>query len=283
MDWKKAKNYTILFLLALNIMLFTLNLIKLNKYNLSQGQKKAINTILNNNNISIKSEIPDNFKPMPQIILKSPTYDTIELQNIFFNNINDIKRTEEFEKTIFSIKNESLTIDGNYALYENKNTSESFQLNEKNALKKIEKCINTIEKKFDTFKLSNMIENENYITFQYDQSYIDNIIFNNNIIFTVYSDGSFTCSLSYFEPVHITGDKSDICSADEALFSFYKEIKNTIDENAINIIDMDLGYFIEDYAQNDSEITAVPHYRIFIDGVDEPYYINAYNNSMIYK
>ncbi len=284
MDWKKAKNYIIILLMTLNIVLLGLNILKYNKYNLSQDQKNSIISILKDNNIIIEAKFPESFKPMPQITLKVPTYDVIELQNIFFSDSKSIKRTEVFEKTIFSSENESLTLNGNQIFYENKNKTEGFNLNEKTALKKVEPYITAIEKNFNDFYLKKTVENDGCITLRYDQNHINNIIFNNSITFKVYSDSSLSCSFSYFEPIHVSADKADICSADEAVFTFYNSIKDTFEENSkIKITDIDLGYFTEEYAQNNQESYAVPHYRIFIDQSDEPYYINAYNSSMFYK
>lgn len=284
MDWKKAKNYTIIFLLILNVMLFGLNLIKYNKYNLSQEQKNDINAILNKNNITVATEMPDNYKPMPQITLKSSSYDAIELQKIFFNSITKIRRTEEFDKTIFSVGNESLKLYGNHAFYENNNIVDNYELSRKTAVKSVEKYIDEIEKNFSKLKLIRTTQSDEYIILEYDQSYLDNLIFNNSVIFTVYADGRFNCKLSYFEPMQMTGEKTDICSSDEALFVFYKGIKNVINtENLIKITEMNLGYYTEDYMQTDLDVIAVPHYRIFVEGIDEPYYINAYNSSMVYE
>ena len=48
------------------------------------------------------------------------------------------------------------------------------------------------------------------------------------------------------------------------------------DENEIVIDKIDYGYYAFGEDINGT-VTAVPHYRIFIEGEDMPYYINAYS------
>lgn len=284
MDWKKAKNYTIIFLLILNIVLLGLNIIKLNKYKLSQGQKKAITSVLNRSNMTVECDIPVFFRPLPQLTLKSSGYDAIELQNIFFDSVNDIKRTEEFGNTIFLSGERTLTISGNNAFYENSEGTEGFELNEKNAEAAVEKYLKAIKNRFDSVKLSQSIINDDCIILIYDQYFYNMPVFNNSIVFTVYDGGEVSCDFSYFSPVQMTGEKTDICSADEALFVFYKGIKDMTDgNNPIKIVKMELGYFTEEYMETNTSLTAVPHYRICVEGEEKPYYINAYNSSMLFE
>lgn len=285
MDWKKAKNYTIIFLLLLNIMLLVLNIIKYNKYGLSPNQEKSIISVLEKNNITIEADIPSSFTPLPQLELKNSPFDALELQKIFFSDNKNLKRTEEFEKTIFSLENETLTINSNNATYVNNNKKEGFTLDEKSAVKLADSYATKIGETFSSLSLTKTTVAEKYISVEYDADYMEKKLFNNSVIFKVNSDGSVSCSFSYFEPMQFTGEKTDICSADEALFSFYKGIKDNFPngEESIKIVKIDLGYYSDEYLDGDSQLTAVPHYRIYVDGVDQPYYINAYNSNMVFN
>lgn len=293
MDWKKAKNYTIIFLLLLNAMLFVLNIVKYNRYGLSPNQEKAVVAVLEKNNITLEADIPTTFMPMAQLELKNSAYDSLELQRIFFGENKNIKRTEEFEKTIFSFQaenateeNEILTINSNNALYENNNAMKEFKLDEKSALKLTEPYVKKIGEAFTPLTLFNVSVYDDYICVEYDFEYLKKKLFNNRVTFKIYPYGKLQCQFSYLEPIQMTGEKTDICSADEALFSFYKGISGNYpegEEKGIKIIKMDLGYYSEDYLNGDSQLIAVPHYRIYIKDIDEPYFINAYNGNMVFN
>lgn len=282
MDWDKAKNYTILFLFILNLLLLSFNISKSKQYILTEEQKNSIYSVLKNNDIELLSEIPDKFYPLQQLLVNKSDYDTIEIQKIFFNDIYNIKRTKEFDKTILTSENKTVTIQNSMITYIDKNISNHSGLDKQQAEKICEGLISKIIPNNKKVELDRYIENKDTFIFYYTQNFIDFPYFNNYIIFKIHKNGIFKLKFEYNEPLELYGNKIEICSADEALFTFMDEIKRIYD-NPITIDKIDLGYFSSDI--NDTEnstFISIPHYRIFIAENDEPFYINAYNNTFVH-
>lgn len=283
MDWKKAKNYTIIFLLILNVLLLTLNILKEDKHHLNQSRKKAILDVLSNNDILVNCSIPDDFSPMAQLNLRYFNHDILELKNIFMKDTSNIKISKEFEKTILKNEKEILSVQGNNVYYENNSTDDNFIMNKGNAIKKcaaITDKINKIYSKMDFCKFS---QTDEYILLEYNQKYKDKIIFNNCIIVHVYSDGKMSIEFSYSQPLELSEKSFEICSSDEALFVFYSEIGKVVDIDKMSIDKIELGYYSNtDLNANISASTAAAHYRIYIDSMPEhPFFINACTSKLV--
>ena len=110
MDTKLAKNYTIIFLVILNLILFIIGFLLEEKYKITKEQQNTIISYLEKENIKIYTDIPKNYEPMPQISMKKTKNDDLSLQKIFFDNSSNLIRTEKFENTIFKEGNKTLTI-----------------------------------------------------------------------------------------------------------------------------------------------------------------------------
>ncbi|MBR1735553.1 MAG: two-component system regulatory protein YycI [Firmicutes bacterium] len=277
MNWKRAKNFMMICLIALNIVLFYLNITNSGKYIITDERKNAIFDFAEKNNIKINADIPEEFMPDRQINIKRQNYDIMELQNIFFNNTNGLKRTEEFDKTIIVDDDESILIQNNTVSYERNSYDENFELTEEKARETGDYFLKRIGEKFVKLDADRMIKDGTHYTMTYSQKLNDMKIFNNYLTVDVYEDGFISARFTYSPVGEITGVNADICSADEALFVFINEIGATRDNDDGIVIDkMDYGYyaFAEDI---NGTVTAVPHYRIFIEGEDMPYYINAYS------
>ena len=70
MDTKLAKNYTIIFLVILNLILFIIGFLLEEKYKITKEQQNTIISYLEKENIKIYTDIPKNYDPMPQISMK---------------------------------------------------------------------------------------------------------------------------------------------------------------------------------------------------------------------
>ena len=282
MDWKLAKNYTIIFLIILNIILFIANLTNYGKYRISKVQKNAVISYLSKNNISIYDDLATEYFPMQQLEAKKVSHDYFNLQDIFFQNTDNIKRTEEFNNTIFSNKTEVLTISSDYIFYEDNMTLENFNYSKENVLKICADYSAKIKKYYGGFNLNIIYENKGYFLAEYISEYGGYNIFNNYILFKIYKDGTKGITFHYLQIEGFLGDKIDICSADEALYIFSKEIKKIFTRD-IAIKKMELGYFTNETKENSSKYSLIPYYRIYIKGIDTPFYLNAYTNTFLHR
>lgn len=280
MDWKLAKNYTIIFLIILNIILFVANFFNDNKYKISQSQKNAIMSYLEKNNINLYTDLPVKHYPMQQIRVIKQSYDYFVLQDIFFENKENIKRTEEFSNTIFSNENETLTIYPDSIFYESLPNNEEAYYSKDDVLEFCDKYIEEIKKHYSSFTLDRIVENDEYFLVEFNQKINNYTIFNNYIKFKIYKNGAKEIYFYYLEVDNFFSSKLDICSIDEALYVFSKEMKEVFGDEDISIRQIDLGYYSQDIS-SESVITLIPHYRFFITNTKEAFYVNAYTNTFV--
>lgn len=283
MDWKLTKNYTIIFLIVLNILLLIINFFKEDKYKLSQTQKSSINFFLDQNDIKLYDDIPKKFYPMSSISMKKVNYNEIILQKIFFENLDSIVRTTEFENTIFKNKNnQTLLINDSYVLYEGDiDKGKKFQYSKSNSIKEGDEIKRRIEKEYGKMILDRVVENKDYFSISYNQRINNFKVFNNFLNVNVYKDGKITVLFNQYSEVKYLGDKKEICSADEAIYTFAQEIRNLFSDEEVYISQIDLGYFLG-LSKNEIEFIFKPYYRFYIKNIDTPFYINAYTNTFEY-
>lgn len=275
MDWDRAKNYTVVFLVALNLFLFVCNIWSDSRYILTSESVDSIKNILLKNGITVDAELPENYMPMRQIRFSEPWYDIIELQEIFFRENKNIRRTEEFEKTILTSGDETISIFGGKVYYQKRSSDMKQDFSEKSVMEICRPYVEKINEAYTEMTLDNIKRYEDYFIVQYIQRYKGFNIFNNYIRFTVFKDGSLEAEFKYNNVKGMFGNKMDVCSADEALFIFSDEIKKISDLETITVNDIEQGYFFE---KSDDRIAA-PYYRILIEESHLAFYVNAYNST----
>ena len=77
MDWKLTKNYMVLFLIILNIILFIANFFSPKDYKISKLQEESILKYAEENNVELNTKIPKNFYPMNSISMKKIQHNEI--------------------------------------------------------------------------------------------------------------------------------------------------------------------------------------------------------------
>lgn len=126
MDWVKAKNYTIIVLVILNIVLLGLNIYKSFDTRLSYSRINSLNALLKDDNITLSSKLPRSYKPMAEINASEYSFYHIKLQKIFFSGQNNVKRTEEYNSVIFMSDTSRLSLKGSSINY---TTTLSYSIN----------------------------------------------------------------------------------------------------------------------------------------------------------
>ena len=117
MNWDKAKNYTIFFLLIINILLLVLNIVDKRDHILTSSQKADIIKILNDEHIVLDCEIPDTFSPMSTLSMEMYEFDLLKMQKIFFGNIDNVVRTDTDDTVEFTAGTDKLQIHGNTFIF----------------------------------------------------------------------------------------------------------------------------------------------------------------------
>lgn len=282
MDTKLTKNYTIIFLIILNLVLFIINFVSEEKYKLTKEQENTILSYLEKENIKMYADLPKKYYPMAKISMKKTKNDDLALQKIFFETNENLMRTEKFEDTIFKQGEKTLKINNLFVYFEDLEEKEDFQYNKQNCIKISDEYKKFIEQTYGKMYLDRTIEQNDYFLISYTQK-IDNYkIFNNTLSVKIYNNGQVKIYFTNYQKQDIISEKIDICSADEATYIFVKEIKNLIPDKKIYIRQIDLGYYLKDNGENIS-LTFSPYYRFYINGDDTPFYVDAYTNTFEYE
>ena len=279
MEWNKAKNYTIVFLIIINLLFLGLNILNSRKNILKQEQIDDILLVLKDNNITLSGELPQKFRPMSQLSMSVYDYDYIKLQKIFFGDINNIKRTEEFNKIIFTDNNNRLSIDA--GKIEFIGAADSIPEDEESAVSAAESYVKKINSVFGDYSLGCILNIDGGYQIEYLQRYGEYQVFSNSMIITLDGQGNINLVLKYYQPIEYKGSKISIISADEALFVLLSKIKEDYPDERVNIESVELGYYLNDNSESlGGVLAAIPHYRISIEGKGQYYYVNGYSGAL---
>lgn len=280
MDWGKAKNYIIIFLVFLNIVLFFCNLWFNKRYVIKDEQINAVKTILDSKNINTElcSDIPLEYEPMVQLSIDKYFYDEINIRRMFFGDESDVKRTSDFDKTILSYDDKTISIIKDTVEYEDLSFTPADGLNEESILSVCGEIMDSISEYFDGFEFYSVNSDAECYCVEYIQKYKGTFVFNNYVTFKFYNDGKLYIKLKYFPVKSLYGEKVDICSADEAFYIFSQNIKKVCDVGEINVLKIEKGWYFDD-SEKEGNIISMPYYRIKIKEREEPFFINAYNRT----
>lgn len=283
MDWSKAKNIFIIFLIIMNCTLAIVSAYSGDNNTLSADRKQAIEKLLAKNNVEISTDIPTDYSPMPIIALTYKENNIESLKNIFLGDDKEVKRSLDGDSTIFKKNNIILTINNDRVNYSNKDLDGQIEnLKQEDAKKIANKFMNdklTNLYKDYGFHSINLVDNKYYIS--YYKKYKGYNFFSNYIKFCITSLGIENIELVEYLPTYILDTNRDICSADEALFTFTYEIKNIYYQDKVTIENIELGYILQEMDKKNTEGRAIPCYRISVKGSNQFHYINAYTNEVM--
>lgn len=280
MDWDKAKTFAIFLFLILNAVLFILTGQEDRKYQMTAEQYNAIYDVLIKNDIQLQTDIPKDFSPRKKLTITKISFDYSQLVSAFFEDPDSVKRTLVDNRTVFKNQTSSLLIDAEDIVFEN-NASKTIieNLNENAAKSFCDDFIKKINLGFEQLTPVSVIADEDTIYLNYYERYNDTPLYFNYIEATVSKRGIKRLSLSRYVPEGYTGQKHNIYSADEALFSMLRYFKNqNIKDKAI--WKMELGYALLDEIKDITQ-NASPFYMIYTDS--HIVMVNAYTNEVTVK
>lgn len=281
MDTKLTKKYTIIFLLILNIVLLVINILTKDIYVINKQQKDIILSYIQEQNIELETNMLTKYYPMPKLNMKKAIYNENMLKNMFFNVKKEIDRQEDFENVVLSQDKKSLTINKFFVYFQDLNVPKDFSYDENFALKVAKKYKKIIQKKYGKLYFDKVQKINDSIQVSYLQKDGKYSLFNNVLKVNIYKDGTMDLVFNFYKKIDDASNKIDICSPDEALYTFTNEIKKLIPDKKITITSMDLGYYFKDY-NDDISFSFNPYYRFCIDN-DSIFYINAYTNTFEYE
>ena len=271
MDWEKAKNLAIVFLLFLNIFLAFLLIKNTDVYYISFFEQREVIKSINNNNVYLEDDFIKRNPPMRNILVEEQKFNEQKLIEIFFpNNKFDYYKDE----TITSYKNEKseLILENNIITYQH-SLSGVRDITIRQTEIFVDFIFNKYPNIFNDFIIDKTIIYDDSFAIMYKQKYAQYIIQSNYLNIFVY-DESFKIEYSYSNIIGFDNEFNEICSMPEVLFILCKYLNMEYPEEIIYIKNVDVVYVIE----GDK---AYPYYRFETDISNNYFLINAYDYSIL--
>ncbi|MCL2400959.1 MAG: hypothetical protein FWC91_14615 [Defluviitaleaceae bacterium] len=288
MQWDRAKNFMLIFFGLVNILLAALIHYETNEHILSRERENAIHAVFAQNNISMRYPIPRQFAPMRALQVASYNYDIDRLLYIFFPPHAEIKITTDSNRYEFTWEDLRLVISmaTGYIAFDSGQSLEGMP--NKNAAIALTQTF--IQEHYPGFRLdiqSTRIVRQGLRIF-YRQEYQGNLIDINFVEFLVIGEGNdlsiAQVDIQYNAPLGFAYMPQELVGPDEALLTFVQHMRRHNDMSVV-ITHMDIAYFPPPSGLRAiyipyTPIYLEPFYRIFIEGREEPFRINAYTNQM---
>ncbi len=268
MEWSRAKKYTVIILILLNIVLMGLNIYKSFETRLTVTRINDLSSLLSSRGITITCSLPKSYKPMAEIATSDYSFDFVRLQRIFMSGEENVRRTDEYNSVVFISDNSRLSIRGSTVSFTSSITDSMTGIDE--AVQYSDEIIAKINDNFGDYEFYSADETEGGYIVKYYEKRGGKNIFSNFAYFTV-RGSNISLALNYVSIGNEVGEKESIFAADEAIYSAINNIKE--DNERANISNVELGYYVisSSYGAGDY---ATPFYLITAGGKE--YYVNAY-------
>ncbi|MCL2016446.1 MAG: hypothetical protein FWG68_09405 [Defluviitaleaceae bacterium] len=289
MRWERAKSFIIIFFAATNIILALLIHHEAEAHSLTTERETALNTVLARNNIVLTNQLVNNFAPMRLLQLDNYDYDIDRLLAMFFPEDADIAHATATNFDEFTWQNSQLTISNGYIAF----VAGHGVIGVPEIAAAIELTQNFIDTYYPHFILdinSTRLARRGGLRLFYRQEYQGQIIHTNFVEFLVTGYGDNLAEIvieevdiQYGVPIGFMYLPQNLVGPDEALLTFMQNIRLQNTET-IFINHMDIAYFQtmsglrENYLP--TNVYATPFYRIFVEGYDSPFLINAHTNQI---
>ncbi|MFV0439907.1 MAG: hypothetical protein ACK5LV_01260 [Lachnospirales bacterium] len=277
MKWETAKNSIIIFLIIVNVTLFTLGRYNDNKYSLTIQQEKNVMNMLGSNKVSMYIDFPKESMPMATLTMEPNEYDynKEKIAENFLGEDYYISSDEE-DKQVYSNGENTITFENGF-FYIALNTPIPFKDNTDDVLKYFGKPISS-------FTLDRITTDEHHLYYEYREKYKKNIIYTNRLEFCIEGNNIISIEGYYARNIGYGDNQKEIISVDMALFTFVKVAKEIYGDVEIFIEGIDVVYYQEEYfsySENNNITNAMPCYRIYVRDQNVPFIINAYTNKVI--
>lgn len=285
MEWGKAKQFVIVLLVLLNIVLAGLNYKQKQENVMTSAQERAIFEVLSRNGITMYTDILTEFAPMPRMGGEIPSYSKETMERLFFGS----QKTTAIRKgdaMIYRKDAASLMLKGAEGSWENTDVAlgrEKLQRSE--ALQTAKDFLEGTEHFFGTYGDATVLERQDGYEVLFCGTYKQDKVFSNTFSVFITDAGIRRIAFSYYPIKGYQGEKKDICYSDEALLTFMREWRKEKHEYEATIHRIELGYGMTESGNTLGEdmlmVTLEPFYRIYLMEEEEPYLINAYTCQMV--
>ena len=284
MEWGKAKQFVIVLLVLLNVILAGLNYKQKQENVMTSAQERAIFEVLSRNGITMYTDILTEFAPMSRITGEIPSYSKETMERLFF----DSQKTTAIRKgdgMLYRREGASLLLNGTKGVWEDTGIALGKEgLERSKALLTAKEFLEGTEHFFGTYGEPVVQETKDGFEIQFYGTYKRDKVFSNTFSVFVTQNGIRKIAFDYCPIKGYQGEKKDICYSDEALLTFMREWRKEKHDYEATIHRIELGYGMTEGGTTTEELRTVelePFYRIYLMEEEEPYLINAYTCQMI--
>ncbi|ONI37550.1 hypothetical protein AN639_03665 [Candidatus Epulonipiscium fishelsonii] len=294
MDGSRALNYLLIMFISLNLCLAIGNYNKyINPYYLNKDNLNYIVSFLEEKNIIIESSVPRFSLPVQKIetipLEITSTFRTNLVSKIFEDKenitITNSSSNTPYNQEIRIYHNNKIFLQFSSYQVEYLNTlleSDGNQnLSRNQALKYAENFIEKLdlEKNKKNLKIKYR-KDSNKANVTYYEIYNNLLLFESCISMDISEKGVFRATIQTAEVVNEYPQKQPLYLIDEVLFKI-QQILTINDTSPIVIKDIELGYMPKNLEEiYFLEQEAVPMYKIIVDGLEYPLFVNAYTNEI---
>jgi hypothetical protein len=282
MEWERAKNIILIAFVIVNVVLAGLLFFEDRRYTLSDERMRNIHTVLSNNYINLYLTPARRFAPMRHLDISGFYYDVPALLDIFFDEPHMVIRGDaEPGNYSFFYENRRMDITNGWVFFDNRYNLEENSYGEISRDAAIAIADEFANEHFPDF-VRDIVFDEfggNGVHVRYLQEYREHLIYSNHIEVLVHYDGITWVEMRFGRVIGYGPESRRIFAADEVLLTFMQFVWYEARRNPMFIERMDIVYRKE-YASNyeGNVYPAVPFYRIFVQGNDMPFLINAFTN-----
>lgn len=260
-------------------------------YKLSDKRKENIVSVLKKNNITIQTKLPIHFEPIPSLwvlpVEVSPNVRDYLIKSLIGNLEDGVQITKEksevpYEKDtrVYTKGKKELRFRTNYVHYEDQGVQASSGFLTENKAKTL--ADNFLEEAKLTKKIKKLkmeYRNESYgASITYYEVYDKLPIFGSYIHMKISEEGVFEVVLHGNTVEDKAGIKQIIEPIDTVLFGLIDQLDTS---EPVIIEDITLGYAIPgEVEMHVLREEAIPMYKISIQGLEEPIFVNAYTNTV---
>ena len=268
MEWSRAKKYTVIILILLNIVLMGLNIYKSFETRLTNSRISDVTTLLSSRGVTITCSLPVSYKPMAAISTSDYSFDFVRLQRIFMSGETNVRRTDEYNSVVFISDSSRLSVRGSTLSF---TSSVSENISDSSMARRYsDDMIDKINEDFGDYKFHSISETEDGYIVKYYEKWGRKNVFSNFAYFTI-KGNNIALALNYVKLGGEVNERKNIFAADEALYSAINNIKE--DGEKANITCVELGYYVINSSYGAGNY-GTPFYLIIANGKE--YYVNAY-------
>jgi len=299
MEWERAKSYILIFFLLLNLGLAGLWLMEYNRYMMTAEQERIIHAILGRNNISMYTRPMRRTPPMRPLNVSAFYYDVDSLLEMFFSEPCQLINHEGEQRFDCEDTDSTLIISNGFIAFESRSENgfrdtglafpryllfpQGNEITRAAATMLTDKFIDTYFPNFQQDSIFYAHGEPHGVRVIYRELYRGRIIHSNFIEFLVTAHGIRQIEMQFGRVIGHGGTTQMIFAPDEVLLTFVQLVRLRAQNEPLVITHMDLVYFQEYFRSDQPDViyNAEPFYRIFIQGEDRPFLINAYRNVSI--